>query len=78
MSDYEFRCPECKKVTTTHSTGEVPQYGDKAECISCGRVSIIQDSLTTLIVAMSTEKIHPSKLEELELEKKDINSGGEE
>jgi len=41
MSDYEFRCGDCKKVNGIHSSGNVPEYGDEVECIKCGRFSDI-------------------------------------
>jgi len=69
MSDYEFRCPECKKVTTTHSSGEVPLNDERVECIACGRISIVTDSLTNLFVNITSTKITPSKLKVLEKQK---------
>lgn len=78
MSDYEFRCQECKKVTYTHSTGEIPKASESVECLFCGRISIVQDSLTTLFVSMSGTKVSPSELEKLEQLKLDAKKGVQE
>jgi len=67
MSSYEFRCPDCKKVIHTESTGEVPKEGEFVECIFCGRISTIIDNFVTLEVAITSNKKHPSQLEELNL-----------
>ena len=76
MSDYEFRCPECKKITNTHSTGEAPKYCESVECMSCGRISIVQSILSVLIVEMSNQKASPTKIEKLEelMKKNDAKS----
>ena len=72
MSDYEFRCPECKKVTCSHSTGNVPEFGDEVECISCGRISIVQDQVTLLEVEITSRKETPSQLDKLKQEGEDL------
>jgi len=65
MSDYEFRCPDCKKVNCIHSTGEVPKPTETVECISCGRISVVQDKFETLTVIITGKKITPSKIDAL-------------
>ena len=69
MSDYEFRCPDCKKITCSHSTGNVPEVGSKVECISCGRISIVEYTTSNLEVAISNKKVYPSQLDKLNKEK---------
>ena len=63
MSNYEFRCPDCKKVICTTSTGVVPEVRDKVECIFCGRISVVQYTTSTLEVTISSIKNTPSKLD---------------
>ena len=72
MSDYEFRCPDCKKVICSHSTGNVPECEDKVECINCGRVSIVQNQVTLLEVEITSIKEIPSQLDKLKQEGEDL------
>lgn len=69
MSDYRFRCADCGKVTNTHSTGNVPELGDKVECISCGRILEVKHQNVILEVSKTKEKVSPSQLEKFALDK---------
>lgn len=69
MSDYEFRCPECSKITQTHSSGETPKWDEEVECINCGRISIVKSSMAILEVKMSCKKNSPSKIKQFALSK---------
>lgn len=66
MSDYRFRCADCGKVNQCHSTGHVPEFGEKVECINCGRMSIVEHQNVILEVTKSDEKVSPSQIEKLE------------
>lgn len=66
MSDYQFQCPDCKKYTVTHSTGNVPETDEVVECISCGRVCNVEEHFATLKVSMTSLKNSPSELEKVE------------
>ena len=71
MSDYEFKCGDCEKFVNTHSTGDIPDYGDKVECINCGRVSKVTSSVTKLFVVKTEEVKKPSQLEKVEIRRKE-------
>lgn len=65
MSDYEFKCGDCGKVTATHSTGDIPEYGEKIECISCGRVSKVTSCNAILEVVKTKIKNIPSQIDKI-------------
>lgn len=69
MSDYEFKCGDCKSVNSIHSSGDTPIYGEKVECIKCGRVSEVTSSFATLDVVKTKEKKTPSQIDKLNKDK---------
>ncbi len=77
MSDYQFKCGDCGKFNVINSTGSVPEYGDKVECISCGRVSEVTSNFFTLDVVKTKEIKKPSELDKLN-KMKDAKEGEKE
>ena len=78
MSDYEFKCGDCGKYNKVHGTGDVPEFGNEVECISCGRISQVTSSFATLEVVKTQKVKKPSQLDKLNKEKYMIQVEGEQ
>ena len=57
MADYQFKCPNCKKITFTESTSdEYPEYNQELECLSCKNKVLVKSSCLNLFVETKQEK----------------------
>lgn len=74
--NYDWECPDCKKVTLCSTTDDDIENYEELECPWCGRVSKIVDHEVTFIVQQTNKKASPTELEKLEALKKDHEKKG--